>query len=64
MDDYIPGLSYQKCACHTVQCVIGDGFKLNDTYNELVKKCIKIVSQFRNVQVIAEELRNFQKKVN
>jgi hypothetical protein len=47
IDDYIPGLSYQKCACHTVQCVIGDGFKLNDTFNELVKKCIQIASIFR-----------------
>ena len=35
--------------------MIGDGFKLDATYNELVKKCVK--------KVVAEELRKFQKKV-
>jgi hypothetical protein len=49
---------------HNLQLVVNDGFKLNETYDKLINKVSKdIVSRAKKSQIIAESLREFNKKM-
>jgi hypothetical protein len=49
---------------HNLQLVVKDGFNLNETYDKLINKVSKdIVCRAKKSQIIAECLREFNKKM-
>ena len=57
-------LSYIPCAAHNIQLVIKDGLTLDETYTKLIDRVsTDIVSKSKCSTTIAEELREFNKKL-
>jgi hypothetical protein len=58
-------LAYVPCGAHNIQLVIKDGLKLNTEYTNLINRVGKdIVNKTKVSTLIAEELRQFNKKLN
>lgn len=58
-------MAYIPCCAHNIQLVVKDGLKLSVKYNDLIDRVSKdIVSKSKMSHVIAEELRNLNKKLN
>ena len=47
-------LAYIPCCAHNLQLVLKDGFKLDKTYENLLKKVSLIVSKSKQSAIIAE----------
>lgn len=62
-DSCLRRLAYEPCSAHNIQLVLKDGFEEVTFLNELIKKISKnIVSRSKFSALIAEELREFNKK--
>ena len=64
INDYIDMrqfLAYLPCCAHNIQLVLKDGFKLDKTYEDLLKKVSLIVSKSKQSSIIAELLRDLDK---
>ena len=53
--------AYLPCCAHNIQLVLKDGFKLDKTYEDLLKKVSMIVSKSKQSSIIAELLRDLDK---
>ena len=54
-------LAYIPCCAHNLQLVLKDGFKLDKTYENLLKNVSLIVSKSKQSAIIAELLRDLDK---
>jgi hypothetical protein len=57
-------MAYFPCLAHNLQLVVKDGFKLSEIYEKLILKVSRdIVNRAKRSQIIAECLREFNKKM-
>jgi hypothetical protein len=55
--DMTNNLAYLPCSAHHFQLVLKDGFKLDNTYDKLLKRCTTMVGKSKKASSVAEQLR-------